>query len=52
MDETFFDKFIDDIIIKEQSKQKRDAGEEDLTPMQLKNKRRENVGYLIHFNGK
>lgn len=47
-----FDKFVDDILIKERNQQKRDATDEELTPVQRRNKqRRENVGYLIHFGG-
>lgn len=46
-----FDRFMDDIVIKERSSQKRTANDKELTPMQIRNRtRRENVGNLIKFN--
>lgn len=46
-----FDRFMDDIVIKERAAEKRDARDEDLTPVQIRHRtRRENTGNLIRFN--
>jgi hypothetical protein len=46
-----FDKFMDDLLIKERQQVKRDATDEEISPQAKRMKqRRENVGFLIHYN--
>jgi hypothetical protein len=51
-EDTYFDKFIDDLLIHERQQVKRDATDEEISPQAKRMKqRRENVGFLIHYNG-
>lgn len=50
-EDNYFDRFIDDILIKERQQTKRDAKTEELNPLALRMKqRRENVDRLIRYN--
>lgn len=46
-----FDKFMDDILLKESREKKRDVEEDEEPPMLRYSKlRRENTGHLIRYN--
>lgn len=47
-----FDKFMDNILLSENTKRTHDASESEEPPIaKYKKKRRENIGNLIKFNG-